>query len=790
MSAPLLTRSRDDARCELHSAVAMPAASAYLWNRRMLVQANCRGFVSAQYLHPEPVRYSHGPVLEATTFMQPEQPRYAHQPGRFFYLRDEDDGGIFSLPYEPVRRRPDAFLFSAGAADLEWRVRHGPLDCQLTLRLPVDEVVELWSIVLCNRGERNLMFSLYPCFSIGYMSWMNQSASHRPELGGILARSVTPYQRIEDLPRIRDAKDLTFLLHEREPQSWEAARERFEGEGGLHDPDALRQPLLGRGDALYESPLAALQYRVLLAPGETSCYRFLFGPARDEAEVLALRRRYLSSDGFDKAASESTVYHAAGAGVLQVATPDPGFDAFVNQWLPRQIHYHGELHRLSTDPQTRNFLQDAMGMSYVRPLAARAALLRALSQQAASGGMPDGILLHPQAKLKYINCVPHTDHCVWLPVCLEAYLDETGDLGLLDEPVMSPDDGRERSVAERITAAMHWLLADRDERGLSYIRQGDWCDPMNMVGHLGRGVSGWLSIAAVHALRLWAARLRERGDTREAQALEQGAEHMAQAIQTHLWDGAWFARGITDAGVSFGVRSDREGRIFLNPQSWSILAGIASPAQRASMIEQVTRQLDTPYGVMLCAPAYTGLRDDVGRVTQKFPGSAENGSVYNHAAAFYAAALYRVGEADRAFAVLRRMLPSEEEADQRQRGQLPVFLPNYYRGAVDLHPRTAGRSSQLLHTGSASWFYRCVIEQLFGLRGCSGGLRVAPQLPASWEHARATRRFRGAQIELECRRGDTWSMQVNGEPCSEPLLRDPQAGRRYRIALTLPGAAR
>ena len=30
--------------------------------------------------------------------------------------------------------------------------------------------------------------------------------------------------------------------------------------------------------------------------------------------------------------------------------------------------------------------------------------------------MPDGIILHEAAELKYINQVPHTDHCVWLPI--------------------------------------------------------------------------------------------------------------------------------------------------------------------------------------------------------------------------------------------------------------------------------------------------------------------------------------------------------------------------------------
>ena len=98
------------------------------------------------------------------------------------------------------------------------------------------------------------------------------------------------------------------------------------------------------------------------------------------------------------------------------------------------------------------------------------------------------------------------------------------------------------------------------------------------------------------------------------------------------------------------------------------------------------------------APYVALIRIDTGH-----PGSAENGAVYNHAAAFYVHALYDIGDADRAYSALRRMIPGPDEADLRQRGQLPVFIPNYYRGAHQQFPRTAGRSSQLFNTGTAAW---------------------------------------------------------------------------------------
>ena len=107
------------------------------------------------------------------------------------------------------------------------------------------------------------------------------------------------------------------------------------------------------------------------------------------------------------------------------------FDYFVNKWLPRQIFYHGDINRLSTDPQTRNYLQDNMGFCYLNSEKSRSAFVLAMSQQHINGEMPDGILLYEGAELKYINQVPHADHCTWLSICLLAYLDETNDVSIL-----------------------------------------------------------------------------------------------------------------------------------------------------------------------------------------------------------------------------------------------------------------------------------------------------------------------------------------------------------------------
>ena len=72
--------------------------------------------------------------------------------------------------------------------------------------------------------------------------------------------------------------------------------------------------------------------------------------------------------------------------------------------------------------------------------------------------MPDGILIADNAELKYINQVPHTDHCVWLPICLQAYLHETNDYTILNEQVAFAKNIETATVTEHINRAMRWLL--------------------------------------------------------------------------------------------------------------------------------------------------------------------------------------------------------------------------------------------------------------------------------------------------------------------------------------------
>ena len=114
---------------------------------------------------------------------------------------------------------------------------------------------------------------------------------------------------------------------------------------------------------------------------------------------------------------------------------------------------------------------------------------------------------------------------------------------------------------------------------------------------------------------------------------------------------------------------------------------------------------------------------------------------------------------------------------------MPVYIPNYYPGAWRQHPRTAGRTSQLFNTGTVSWAYRCLVEELFGLKGDKHGLLIQPQLPSHWSEAKATRQFRGATFAVELRRNSRVAqtqVSIDGQALPAHSITHIQPGRTYR----------
>ncbi len=761
----------DGLRYRLRDPLALQQADADLWNDRMLVRIDQRGRCNAFFLQPNATRYCDGDF-------------------RAFYIRDDDRGACFSVPHEPIHGEFDAFEFSVGRADVAWQIRRDSLEIALELVVPRRDPLELWTVTVTNAGRSRRRVSLLPCMPIGRCGYLQDRAWYDEQLQGIIHDYFPYYVEIPDYYKLRALRNQVFLAADRRPTAWETLASRFLGRGAWHKPDQLAQKILRRpapGEVGLGPTAAVLQFRRTLAPGQSLTVKFAFGPARDRAEVLRLKRRYLGRGGIEHARAEAARFIDRHQPAIEIETPDRAFDHYVNHWLPARMIQIGRTLRFNLSPQGRNVIQDAMGATLVDPAQARHWFERIWSHQHTNGFLPHGMPFAEGVDIMPITRIPHKDTNVWGPIALRFYLAETGDVDLLEHPVPFADESREAPLDEHIDRGLRFLLRDRTRRGLCRLGQGDWNDPLNMAGMHEKGESIWLTEALAFALEQWAQVATQVGDTKRAQRYRRDAAAGRAAVARHAWAGQWFARGTRDDGRWFGTPRDRYGRIYLNPQSWAIISGLADDDQIAQCARSVEKHLMTPCGPMTLAPAFPAMDESIGKITQKVPGTGENGSVYCHAATFWSYALFLAGRDAEGFKVLRALLPGEQLNPPRRCGQLPLYVPNFYTGAP--LGQDAGLSSHSPTTGTVAWYYRTVVEMLFGLQPQFDGLRIQPHLPPTWRRARAVRRFRNAVYEVEYRRAAKLKAPVvrcDGAEVADGLLPLPRRGVRHEVEVLLP----
>ncbi len=219
---------------------------------------------------------------------------------------------------------------------------------------------------------------------------------------------------------------------------------------------------------------------------------------------------------------------------------------------------------------------------------------------------------------------------------------------------------------------------------------------------------------------------------------------MKNAINQYCWDGKWYIRAFDDRGKPIGSKKNKQGKIFLNTQSWAMISQIV-PKDRAKVIlNSIKKYLYTPYGPMLLWPTYTQMQKNIGRITCLEPGCSENASVYTHGAAFLALGLVKLNFIDEAFDVIKRILPYNPK--NHSSALMPYQLSNGYRGPA--HRYEPGRAQYGWVTGSGSWLYLTVIDYIFGARKTYDGILIQPKFPSHWNKAYLRRTYRGCVYDI------------------------------------------
>ncbi|MGC9451181.1 MAG: GH36-type glycosyl hydrolase domain-containing protein [Oceanipulchritudo sp.] len=702
------------------------------------------------------LRADHTGKVEGSVFTPNSQP-YADNL-RPVYCLDAAAGEFWNLTWGPVHKDPPVFSFDIRLDRLSWLQEYNGIASVLSVAVPREAALEAWNLQLSNQTGEPRTLGLIIAIPTGLLGLLSHESELIKKPFGILHHYFPYYVKIPDYGKMARRWNTTFLFIDREPGSWTALERDFLGFGGWSSPDALRRKDLGGRHCHYERGLCGCRYDLLLAPGENFQAGWILGPARNGSHALEVAGTYPPEKAFAMAVEEQVRFRKGQHIPLRIQSPDAAFNHYINHWSPDRSIRIGRTFRFNPSPQARNAIQDTMTLSLFDPQSARERFRRIWRHQEADGFMPHGLPMFPDAELMPITLIPHKDTNVWGPIALDVFLRETGDYAFLESEV-SYTDGSGDSLAGHLETGLRWLLRERSPRGLSLIGQGDWNDPLNMAGPEGRGESVWLTQALACSLDIWAGIVRRCGQSPDEWV--EAAEACRNAVREHAWDGNWFLRAFSDDGTPIGSAENEAGAIFLNSQSWALMAGIPDKEQTGRIIASVKEHLDTRIAPAVLAPPYPGMAQHVGKLTLKSPGTGENGSIYSHAALFWSFALYRCGHPDEAWRVLRNLLPGTPENTIESAGQVPLYIPNFYRGPAA--PEVFGRSSHSPNTGSAAWVYLTFLEMVAGLRGDGDALVVDPRLPEKWGRLAGERVFRGTRYRFTIERGREPAVFLNGK---------------------------
>ncbi|RME14446.1 MAG: glycosyl transferase family 36, partial [Bacteroidetes bacterium] len=374
------------------------------------------------------------------------------------------------------------------------------------------------------------------------------------------------------------------------------------------------------------------------------------------------------------------------------------------------------------------------------PERVRKRILQALKYQ-----FNDGSTLHNFFKLTdWGEKTNHSDTPLWIPFGIVEYLNETGDLTILDE-VVPYYDKNEATVYQHMINAVDYCISQTTPRGLPKIMNGDWNDTLDKVGPEGKGETIWGAFFLAYILKKTFELLEFRNDKKTLERWKKVYDNIGKVVNEVAWDGEWYIRAFKDNGEPIGTKKAEQGKIFVNSQSWAIISGLA-PKNRADLcIQSVKKHLLREKGIQIVAPAFRKVEEDVGLISRCVPGKKENGAIFNHASSWFILASILNGEIDLAYDVYMRMNPLNS-AKQIDRYEVEPYVYAEYVTSPE-HP-TEGQASHSWLTGTAVWMLRIGLDYILGFRTSLKGITIDPHIPSHWKEFSAERKFRGKTIKL------------------------------------------
>lgn len=719
--------------------------------------------------------------------------------GKYFYIRDLKRNTYWSAAYKPVMHPYESFSVVHGIGYSRFIQKIEDIESELLVFVSANDPVEIFQLTLRNAGQesRELDVTSYAEWLLGFAPDEHREFHKLFIETSADAPNQTVYARkcLWGFPDDRGRHNnidwpYTAFMSVSEPlKSFDCDKESFLGLYQNDDkPHAMSLPQLAGKSGRFTDAIAALQVEVHLAPGEAKTIVFTLGVAEDGREDAAdLIERYTSVEKSRKALQEVHQFWSRFLDGEKVETPDEALNFMTNTWLKYQsiscrLWGKSAFYQVSAGYGFRDQLQDSQIFLVGEPEFTRKQLLMHAAQQ-----FIEGDVFHWWFSIRgggpRTNC---SDDLLWLPFILDAYLQETDDLDILDESIPYLN-GAPEPLYDHCKRAIERSFSRFSPRGIPLMGDHDWNDGLSAVGTLLKGESFWVAEFLYMILGNFIPLARLRGDDGFADKCQIVRDNLKDALNRYGWDGEWFMQATTDDGLLLGSITNDEGKIFLMPNTWAVISGAADEQRAAIAMNSVTKYLLRDFGTLLNYPAFTKPRPDIGYVTRYAPGLRENGGVYTHAATWAVWAYTLVGQPNLAYEAYRRICPPNRSGDIDTYKAEPYVTPGNIDGPLSEY---YGRGGWTWYTGSSQWLHRVATHWILGIRPQKDGLLVDPSIPSDWSEYRVTRKFRNATYEISVHNpahlhSGVKSMSIDGVMVQGNLIPIFADGLMHRVEVTM-----
>jgi cellobiose phosphorylase len=780
--------------------------------------------------------------------------RYNNAPldmgGRYVYLRDDNpqrpEPLVWSPSWMPTRVPLDSYECRHGMGYTVIKSQLAGIEAQTRYFVPLGESLEIWELTLVNHRAETASLSVFA--AVEFALWdANDDATNfqrnysvgevevefpSPNERGIRGKGSVIYHKTE----YRERRDHFAYFACSEPLAgFDTDREAFLGPyRGWELPRAVETGQTFGSVAHGGQPIGAQHVRVQLEAGEQEKVIFILGYHENPKDqkfdppgsqtlnkqiVAPVIRRYLNAGEVEKAFAALQKYWDGLLGKFTVSTPDLHTNRMVNIWNAYQVMITFNMSRSASYFESgigrgmgfRDSNQDLLGFVHLIPRRARERILDLAATQ-----LPTGGAYHQYQPLTKrgnndvgsgFNDDPH-----WLVLAVAAYLKETGDWGILDEPVPYDNQpGSESPLMEHLQRCIQYTLDRLGPHGLPLIGRADWNDCLNLNCFSDSPGQSFQTTTnkdgktaeSVFIAGLFVLAAKEMAKLAESYTLKvqhspfnvhpstfyaSVAAGMESVIWQHGWDGEWFRRAYDDFSRVLGSKENDEGRIFIEPQGICVMAGLGVDDGRAEKaLDSVEKHLATPHGIVLHQPAFSKYYLHLGEISSYPPGYKENAGIFCHTNPWIMIAETRLGRGDRSFDYYVRINPSAREDISDVHRCEPYVYAQMIAGR---DAPTHGEAKNSWLTGTAAWNYAAVTQWILGIRAEYDGLRLDPCIPSAWSGFEVTRQFRGRTLRIVVHNPEhvcrgVVKMTVDGIPVEGNLLPPDLEGIEHHVEIWL-----